>query len=101
MTEHYFKMSLTDICLAVEVPEAVILELVQHDIVRPIGAVPDQWEFDTGMIEIARRAARLQRDLELDWPAVAIVERLIEDRNQLQLENELLRRRLERFLDTL
>ncbi len=101
MTEHYFKLSLTDICLAVELPEAVIVELVQHDIVCPIGAVPDQWEFDTGMLEIARRAARLHRDLELDWPAVAIVEKLIEHREQLQYENELLRRRLERFLDEL
>lgn len=101
MIEHYFKLSLTDICLAVELPQEVIVELVQHDIVRPVGAAPEHWEFDAAMLEIARRAVRLHRDLELDWPAVAIVEQLIEHREQLQMENELLRRRLERFLDAL
>lgn len=101
MTEHFFKLSLTDICLAVELPETVFVELVHHDIVRPIGSVPEHWQFDTAMIGIAKRAARLHRDLELDWEAVAVVEKLIEQREQLQRENQLLRRRLERFLDEL
>jgi|APGre2960657468_1045069.scaffolds.fasta_scaffold26219_2 chaperone modulatory protein CbpM len=99
MTEHYFKLSLTDICVAVSLPEAVFVELVQHDIVRPLGAEPAQWEFDTTMLAIAQRAARLHRDLELDWAAVAIVEKLIEQREQLQSENQLLRQQLDRFLD--
>lgn len=99
MTEHYFKLSLTDICLAVELPEAVFVELVQHEILRPVGAVPEQWEFDAAMVSVAKRAARLHRDLELDWAAVAVVEKLIEQREQLQSENQLLRRQLQRFLD--
>lgn len=101
MTEHYFKLSLTDICLAVELPETVFVELVHHDIVRPVGAAPELWQFDTAMIDIAKRAARLHRDLELDWEAVAVVEKLIEQREQLQHENQILRRRLERLLDEL
>lgn len=100
MTDHYFKLSLTDICVAVELPEAVIVELVHHDIVHAEETAQEQWIFDTAMISIAKRAARLHRDLELDWAAVAVVEKLIQQREQLQLENELLRRQLERFLDS-
>lgn len=99
MTDHYFKMSLSDICLAVQLPETVFVELVRHDIVHPAGEAPEEWVFDTTMVEIAKRAARLHRDFELDWPAVAVIEELIEQREQLQSENDLLRRQLQRFLD--
>lgn len=49
-------------------------------------------------MSIVRRATRLHRDLELDWAAVALVENLIEEREQLIMENEVLTQRLQRFL---
>lgn len=99
MNEHYIALSLTEVCLAVELPEHAVVELVEHDIVNPVGNDPSEWRFDATMVTIAKRAVRLYRDLELDWAAVAIIEELIEQREQLQSENAELRRRLQRFLD--
>jgi len=99
MTKHYYKLTLSEICMAVHLPEHELVELVQHDIVNPIGEAPDVWVFDTAMVGIAKRAARLQRDLELDWAAIAVIEKLIEQREELQSENLQLRARLQRFLE--
>jgi chaperone modulatory protein CbpM len=51
------------------------------------------------MISTARRAMRLQRDLQLEWSAVALVLELLEDRDRLRVENAMLQRRLQRFLN--
>ena len=41
-----------------------------------------------------KRACRLQRDLELDWPAVALALELIEELQRLRDENQRLQRQL-------
>ena len=98
MNESYIEIDLTEICEIVEIPEQTLVELVEQGIVTPSGEQPADWTFDTTMVSVAKRAARLQRELELDWAAIAVVVELIEQRNQLQEENELLRQRLQRFL---
>lgn len=98
MNDSQFKLTLSELCLAVELPEQTFLELVRYDIVRPEGQQPAEWAFDATMVSIAKRAVRLHRDLELDWAAIAVIEELIEQREQLQSENASLRRQLQRFL---
>jgi chaperone modulatory protein CbpM len=98
MNESYIEINLTEICEIVEIPEQTLMVLVEQGIVSPSGERPADWTFDTAMVSIAKRAARLQRELELDWAAIAVVVELSEQRNQLQAENELLRQRLQRFL---
>tara|TARA_R110000772_G_scaffold172797_4_gene284690 strand:+ start:319 stop:621 length:303 start_codon:yes stop_codon:yes gene_type:complete len=99
LADNYLRLSLIDICHAVELPEETFVELIQHDIVKPIGEQPTDWAFDITMVSIAKRAVRLQRDLELEWSAVALIEDLLQQREQLQMENESLRQRLRRFLE--
>ncbi len=48
---------------------------------------------------IVTRAARLHRDLAMDWSGVALALELSEENRRLRRENAALRRRLERFLD--
>ena len=77
----------------------VLLELVECEIARPIeGAVPDEWIFDADSAHWIQRAVRLQRDLEIDWVAVAMLVDLLRERERLRVENRALRRRLDRFL---
>jgi len=71
---------------------------VEYGIVEPCGEKPAEWSFDLTMVSVARRAVRLRRDLKLNWSAVAVVIKLLEQREQLQAENELLNQRLQRFL---
>jgi len=99
MTEHYVKFSLTEICHAVEMPEHMVIELIHHDIVQPAGEHPSEWIFDITMLSIAKRAVRLHLDLELEWSAIAVIEDLLQQREQLQMENDSLRQQLQRFLE--
>lgn len=98
MNDHAKEMTLMELCEAVDLPEQTFIQMVEHGIVEPSGDEPAQWSFDLTMVSIVRRATRLHRDLELDWAAVALVENLIEEREQLIMENEVLTQRLQRFL---
>lgn len=97
--DYVMNMRLVDACHALELASAQVLEIVEHGIIIPVGETPDEWLFDLQMISTARRAMRLQRDLQLEWSAVALVLELIEDRDRLRAENAMLQRRLQRFLN--
>jgi chaperone modulatory protein CbpM len=97
-TESSASLYLHDACHALGIPADQIMEIVALGIVEPAGDSPDSWEFDLHMLSTARRAQRLQRDLHLDWEAVALVVDLLQEREQLQQENALLRRQLQRLL---
>ncbi len=98
MKDHTVELDLNDVCDAVELPRNSFIKMVEYGIVEPSGEKPAEWSFDLTMVSIARRAVRLRRDLKLNWSAVALVIELIEEREQLQAENELLNQRLQRFL---
>jgi chaperone modulatory protein CbpM len=69
------------------VPE--IVSLVEYGVFEPLGATgePARWTFSVRMIKVARRAARLRRELELDDPhAVAVALTLLERIDSLEGE---------------
>lgn len=81
------------------ISRAVLLELVEYEIARPLeGTGPDEWIFDADSAHWMKRAVRLQRDLEIDWVAVAMLVDLLRERERLRGENRALRQRLNRFL---
>jgi chaperone modulatory protein CbpM len=59
----------------------------------------DTWLFDAAALTLVRRAARLQREFELDWPGIALAMRLLDEVEQLRAENRQLRQRLARYLE--
>lgn len=91
-------LTLLDACHAIGLESPQIVEIIECGIIAPQGESPTQWLFDLHMISTAKRALRLQRDLHLDWEAVALVLELLDEREQLRNENAMLRQRLERFL---
>lgn len=98
MAEYEIELRLADMCNELQLGEDVCVELVSCGIVDPPGSKPDEWVFDLTMITVVKRAVRLRQDLDLDWSAVAMVINLLEERDQLRTENEILRQRLGRFL---
>jgi chaperone modulatory protein CbpM len=74
-----------------------IVEVVEHGIVEPEGDAPEYWQFTGTCLCTLQRVSRLQRDLGLNWSGIALVLDLIDQRDQLQAENEALSRRLARF----
>ena len=99
MNETSYYLTLTEISQSVRLSADTVMTIVDCGIVEPQGAQPQQWLFEPQMVKLIQRACRLQRDLELDWPAVALALDLIEDLHQLREENQRLRRQLSRLMD--
>lgn len=98
MTEFSLQISLTELCHHTNTSEATIVEFVEHGILEPIGEEEGSWLFSVETVQLTRRATRLHRDLGINWAGVALALDLLSQRENLQLENQALRQRLQRFL---
>jgi chaperone modulatory protein CbpM len=58
--------------------------MVHEGLLRPAGERPDQWRFSGAQIRRARRAVRLQRDLELNLAGAALALELLDQIDALQ-----------------
>lgn len=96
ITTSYF--TLNQFCQITRMSVDVVVEIVELGIVDPRGRMPDDWQFDESMLGMAKKAEQLRRDLAVDWPGVALAMHLIDRIEQLKLENQKLRQRLERFM---
>ena len=99
MSETSYYLSLTELTQSVRLSPETVITIVDCGIVEPSGVQPQQWLFEPQMVKLIQRACRLQRDLELEWPAVALALDLIEDLHRLREENQRLRRQLARLMD--
>ena len=99
MISSVMRITVEEVCEQEQLPVALLVELVEYDIVRPVaGSSGEDWVFDCTGLHWLKRAIRLQRDLELDWLAVATVLDLLRERETLVEENRLLKQRLSRLL---
>lgn len=99
MSETSYYLTLTELTQSVRLSTDTVITMVDCGIVEPRGEQPQQWLFEPQMVKLIQRACRLQRDLELEWPAVALALELIEDLQQLREENQRLRRQLSILMD--
>ncbi len=91
-------LRLDEICHTCNTSEDVLIQLVDHGIIEPRGDSPEEWRFDSRMVVVAKRAARLRRDLDLEWEGIALALTLLEEVEKLRSENSMLHQRLRRFL---
>lgn len=93
------QLNFEELCLATHINKETLLELIQHDIAIPIaGDEPQQWLFHLTCVTKVRKAARLNRDLSMDWADLYLVLNLLDEIDQLNTENEQLKQQLARFL---
>ena len=93
---HYF--SFEELCDITELSSSIIIEAIEHGIIEPAGAGPKNWTFDTQMVIVAKKASRLHQDLGIDWSGIGLAIHLLDELEQLRIENELLKSRLNRFV---
>ena len=99
MTSTVVQITISELCEREELSRPVVVQLVQYDIAQPVaGASIEDWVFDVTSAHWMQRAIRLQRDLDIDWIAVAMLIDLLQERERLSEENRCLRQRLGRFL---
>jgi chaperone modulatory protein CbpM len=92
------ELDMKQFCQVSDIPAAYVIEIVEHGILEPQGLKPDEWLFDDHALITARRAARLQRELELEWEGVALALDLLDELEHVRAENRMLRQRLGRFV---
>jgi chaperone modulatory protein CbpM len=97
MSKPVMQLNIDEFCQCIELPRVTLLEIIEHGIVEPSGAAPENWQFNLSALVITKRAIRLQTELQIEWSGVALALQLLDELEQLRTENSQLRRRLSRF----
>jgi hypothetical protein len=92
------QLDMAEFCEATDLSDVYVIEIVEHGILEPQGRQPEDWRFTDYELALAKRAAKLRHDLELEWEGVALALDLLEEVQQLRAENQMLRQRLGRLV---
>ncbi|CAI8734057.1 MULTISPECIES: chaperone modulator CbpM [Pseudomonas] len=92
------QLDMAEFCEAADLSDVYVIEIVEHGILEPQGTQPREWRFTDYELTLAKRAAKLRRDLELEWEGVALALDLLEEVQELRSENRMLRQRLARLV---
>ena len=71
--------SLDELCRACNVEADWIAALVEHGVIEPVGDRGSEWQFATLSIVRVAKAKRLERDLSLNPPGLALVLDLLDE----------------------
>lgn len=82
-TEVLDRMSLRELCRFCDADETWVSELVEHGVLDPEGHSFAEWHFHGINIVRAKKARRLQRDLGINTPGIAMVLDLLQERDRL------------------
>lgn len=84
--EEYAVLSVDELSRLCAVEPSYIVELVQEGVLSVTAVEAEQWRFAGTALSRARRALRLQRDLELNLAGVALALELMEELDALRRE---------------
>lgn len=91
VVEEEISMSLAELCQACGTESQLVLQLVEHGVLEPLGSAPPSWVFSGNSLQRTRTALRLLRDLELNLPGAALAVDLLDEITRLQRELRSLR----------
>jgi chaperone modulatory protein CbpM len=77
--EEQTRLSLADLCRACAVDAERIIELVDAGVLEARGREPARWIFAGASLHRARKALRLQRDLDIDLAGAALALELLDE----------------------
>jgi chaperone modulatory protein CbpM len=86
VVEEEVQMTLADLCRVCDAERELVLQLVEHGVIEPLGSAPQSWVFTGASLQRTRTALRLLRDLELNLPGAALAVELLEQIARLQSE---------------
>ena len=84
--EEYAVLSVDELSRLCAVDRAYIVELVQEGVLSVTAVETEHWRFAGTALRRARTALRLQRDLEINLPGVALALELMEELDALRRE---------------
>ena len=77
--EEQTQLTLADLCRACAVHDEQIIALVDAGVLEPQGREPARWIFAGASLHRARKALRLQHDLDIDLAGAALVLELLDE----------------------
>lgn len=89
--------TLDEVCGLCRISVESVVELVEFGVLTPEGDAASDWRFPAQSILRTRRATRLQRDLDLNLPGLALALDLLDDIETLRQQVEQLREQLVRL----
>lgn len=92
--------TLREICERGECHAEFVIKLVSHGVIEPVRDTPDarDWAFDLRALARLRKAQRLQRDLKINLPGLAVSLDLLDEVQDMRREVDRLNRLLAQFI---
>ncbi|MDX1458943.1 MAG: chaperone modulator CbpM [Marinobacter sp.] len=91
--------TLREICERGDVHAEYVIELVSYGVINPMNeGEAREWQFDVRSLVRLQKAQRLQRDLKLNLPGLAMSLELLDDVQELRREVDRLSRQLRQLL---
>ena len=92
--------SLREICERGDCHAEFVIKLVDYGVIAPLDEVPEmrQWQFDVAALSRLRTALRLQRDLKLNLPGLAMSLELLDEVQDMRREVDRLNQRIRQLM---
>jgi chaperone modulatory protein CbpM len=92
--------SLREICERGDCHAEFVIKLVDYGVIAPLDEVPEmrQWQFDVAALSRLRKALRLQRDLKLNLPGLAMSLELLDEVQDMRREVDRLNQRIRQLM---
>ena len=78
------EMTFDEFCVACSQSSAWVVELVEEGILEPVEVEAEHWRFSGASLVRAQAARRLQRDLDVNLPGVALALDLLDEISELR-----------------
>lgn len=80
--DEHVTFTLHEFCHACGIQTELVVEMVQEGVIEP-AATEEEWQFHGHALVRARRALRLVRDLDVNWPGAALALDLMDEIERL------------------
>ncbi len=78
------ELTLSDLVQRCEVETHIVIEMVEEGVLEPAGRRPEEWLFRGADLIRLHRALRLQQDLDVNLPGIALAMDLLEELDELR-----------------
>lgn len=83
------QISLVEFCQICQINSSEVIEMVEEGVLEPVSGISDQeWYFNSVAINRLRTAKRLQQDLQINLPGIALALDLLQEIEHLRKQLE-------------
>ncbi len=83
-------LTLDEFILAIKIEKPTVLEMIEHQLIHPIGENPESWRFDSNSLKRGRIAVSFYHDLDINFSGIALALELLDRIEALQQQINIL-----------